>query len=72
METTSLLDDLINDLGDIGLIRDVCFDGVELAWVLLRDGFELVACVADVDGVDCSCVVRETAVCNSEADAAIC
>lgn len=71
METTSLLDDLIDGFRDIGLVGNVGLDCMKLAWVLFRDGLEFVASLADVDGVDCGCIVGEAAVCNSEADATI-
>ena len=47
-------------------------DCEELVREACRERLEIVACFADVDGVDAGGAVDEAAFCDSEADAAVC
>lgn len=66
-----LRNDLVDDLGHVVFVCDVGFQREELAWVAGGNGGEVVARVADVDGVDARGAVGEAAVCDAEADAAV-
>lgn len=57
MEAAGFLENLVDGFRDVGFVGDVCFDGVEFAWILLGDGFEFIAGFSDVDGIDCLSVV---------------
>lgn len=58
---------LIQNFVDSGLYRllfcDICLDGEHMTWVLLGNSGELIAWIANVDGIDLRGSIGKTAVC---------
>lgn len=69
---TSLRNDLINGGSDGFFLGDVCLDSVQLVGEALGEGLEVVAGLANVDGVYSLGAVDEAAFCDTETDASIC
>lgn len=69
VEAAGLLKDLVDGGLDGGFLGHVGLECEDAVGEFCGHGGEFVACVADVDGVDCCGAVGEAAVCYSEADA---
>lgn len=60
MDYTGLLDDLVDDSGDIVFVGHICFQSMELSRETLCDGCEVVSGFADVYREDVCCAVVQT------------
>jgi hypothetical protein len=68
MQCTSVFQHIVNRALDGLFFCDIGFECEELAGEFCAEGGEVVACGANVEGVDLGCAVGETAVCDAEAN----
>jgi hypothetical protein len=72
VERTGLLNNFINSSGDAGFLCYIGLNCKYLVWETRRQGLEFIASFTDVDRVDLSGTVNETAFCDTESDSSVC